>query len=75
MDTSVLRTTTDTAHPQPVVPVYRIHSITAPFCSHPGCWCQQHQARVSALLAVAALGTMRVQEARDNGTDVLVSAD
>ncbi|HLI68707.1 MAG TPA: hypothetical protein VKV19_03015 [Ktedonobacteraceae bacterium] len=51
MDACCLRYTSDTAHPQDIVPIYFIHSITQPLCDRPGCWCQAHKLRVVELLA------------------------
>lgn len=63
MDAFVLRYQTDTAHPQDMVPIYRIHSITAPLCDRPGCWCREHEAQVAQLLAGVALGELHLEEA------------
>lgn len=63
MDAFALRRATDTAHPQEIVPIYHIHSITAPLCDQPGCWCRQSEAKVAQLLAGVALHELRLEEA------------
>lgn len=63
MDALVLRHQTDTAHPQDIVPIYFIHSISAPLCDRPGCWCQAHKADIVQLLAGVALHKLRLEEA------------
>lgn len=63
MDAFALRYSTDTAHPQDIVPIYFIHSINAPLCDRPGCWCRKNEAKVAELLAGVALSKLRLEEA------------
>ncbi len=64
-----LRGATDTAHPQPVVPVYRIHSIKQPFCERSSCWCQASKAHVLPLLAAIRTGELALNAAASFATD------
>ncbi len=63
MDQFILRFTTDTAHPQEIVPIYLIHTIENPFCPVPGCWCHTDQARIAKLLEAINNGEMTLREA------------
>ena len=58
-----VRSDTDTAHAQAVVPIYLIHTIQKPFCNHPGCWCQANQTRIVQLLADLKRRELLVSEA------------
>jgi hypothetical protein len=64
-----LRGVTDTAHPQPVIPIYRIHSIKEPFCARPGCWCQQSRVHVTPLLAAIRTGELALNVAASFAED------
>ncbi len=44
-----VRQTTDTAHPQTVIPIYYIHSVSVPFCHNPLCACQRGRRAVTQL--------------------------
>ena len=57
------RGVTDTAHSQPTIPVYVIHSIDRPFCPFPGCWCQTNQARITQVLLAVREGALLLAEA------------
>lgn len=60
-----LRGATDTAHPQPVVPVYLIHSLEQPFCDRQRCWCQQGKAQITPILAALKTGSLLLSDAAD----------
>ncbi len=45
-----LRFATDTSVPQPIVPVFLVHSLSDPFCDNPYCICQVERIRKNALL-------------------------
>ena len=75
MDTPMLRYPSDTAHPQPIVPIYRIHSINAPFCNTSGCWCQASKAQVQQLFAHASNGSLQLKEVSGDALTVSVSLD
>lgn len=62
MDLSV-RGITDTSHPVDLVPIYFMHTIDAPFCPLPGCWCHTDQEQIAPLLQHIADGEMTLQEA------------
>lgn len=59
------RRSTDAAHPQAIVPIYRMHTIDNPFCPIPGCWCHTDQARIAQLLEAIRNGEMTLREAAD----------
>jgi len=54
---------TDTAHPQPSIPIYFIHSIKQPFCNNPSCWCKTNKARIAPLLKAVQTGEMLLSQA------------
>jgi hypothetical protein len=58
-----LRTPTDTATPQPVIPIFFIHTIENPFCDQPVCWCQASKAGIAPLLTDIRNGDMLLHEA------------
>ncbi len=46
-----LRMETDTARPQPLIPIYYIHGdLPAPFCTNPFCFCQRSKQDAARLL-------------------------
>ncbi|HZO72570.1 MAG TPA: hypothetical protein VFB60_10245 [Ktedonobacteraceae bacterium] len=49
---------TDTQTPQPIVPVFFIHTLAQPFCSRPTCACHQNHVTVTALLAAIDQGAL-----------------
>lgn len=53
---------TNTAHPQPSIPIYFIHSLERPCCSRPGCWCQANKGNITQLLTAVEAGTLTVSE-------------
>ena len=61
----VLHFSTDTQHPQPVIPVYHLHSLEKPFCSNLCCSCHQSQEQVTHLLQAIQQGELLVQDAVD----------
>ena len=63
MEHFTLRTETDTATPRPVIPIFLIHSLQAPFCHQPGCWCQAGKAQIAPLLEAIRNGELRLREA------------
>ncbi len=53
-----LRMETDTARPQPLIPIYYIHGdLPAPFCTNPFCFCQRSKQDAARLLGDIAEGT------------------
>jgi hypothetical protein len=40
----------DTSFPRCLVPVFVMHAVTNPFCSHPLCECHTNQAQIARLL-------------------------
>ncbi|MDQ2902616.1 MAG: hypothetical protein M3Y81_03580 [Chloroflexota bacterium] len=56
-----VRQTTDTAHPQTVIPIYYIHSVSAPFCRNPLCACQRSRRAVTQLGKGIAEGEIVLQ--------------
>ncbi len=65
MDAYVLRYTTDTAHPQDIVPIYFVHTPEMPFCPLPDCWCHANQEEIAKLLDHLHNGVMTLREAAD----------
>jgi hypothetical protein len=65
MERPVLRYLTDTAHPQTIVPIYFVHSITQPCCSQPGCWCRASQPAIARLFGQISKGELQVRPAAD----------
>ncbi len=65
MEAFTLRFTTDTAHPQDIVPIYLVHTIERPFCPVPSCWCHTDQEKIAALLGYIQSGVMTLREAAD----------
>jgi hypothetical protein len=65
VDQITLRRHTDTAYPQPIIPIYFIHSMKEPFCKLPGCWCKTDQARIALLLDAIKKGQLLLSEASD----------
>jgi hypothetical protein len=63
MERFTLRTETDTATAHPGIPIFFIHSIEAPFCNLPGCWCKTDKANLAPFLAAIHNGALTVQEA------------
>lgn len=63
MEHLTLRTETDTATPRPVIPIFLIHSIDAPFCNLPGCWCHPDKANLAPFLAAIQNGELTVHMA------------
>jgi alcohol dehydrogenase YqhD (iron-dependent ADH family) len=53
---------TDTQMPQPIVPVFLIHTLEQPFCAQPSCACHQNQVAVTALLTAIDQGALALQE-------------
>ncbi|HLG65072.1 MAG TPA: hypothetical protein VKY19_24255 [Ktedonosporobacter sp.] len=49
---------TDTQTPQPIVPVFLIHTLEQPFCSRPSCTCHQNHVAVTTLLAAIDQGAL-----------------
>jgi len=49
---------TDTQTPQPIVPVFLIHTLEQPFCAQPSCACHQNQVTVTTLLAAIDQGAL-----------------
>lgn len=50
MDQFKLHAPTDTVYPQEEIPIYLIHTLQQPFCSHPDCWCRANNQRKIRLL-------------------------
>ena len=64
-----IRTITDTAHPQTIVPIYFIHTIQQPFCSLSGCWCQANKAQITKVLLAVQAGEWLLAEAVNLNSD------
>jgi len=56
---------TDTSHPRSVIPIYFVHTLEQPFCSHPLCECHRDQAHIALLVAAIQQGEMTLREAAD----------
>ncbi len=53
-----LRQDADTAHPQPQIPIYLMHSGDAPFCNNHQCFCQCGKRAGAILYADVATGKL-----------------
>jgi len=65
MEQFTLRYSTDTAHPQDIVPIYFIHTIDRPFCPLPSCQCHTNQGKIAKFLRHIRDGEMTLREAAD----------
>jgi hypothetical protein len=52
-----LRQETDTAHPQPLIPIFYIHDFPTPFCTNPLCFCQRSKHDATRLFGEIEKGT------------------
>ena len=52
-----LRQETDTAHPQPFIPIFYIHDFPTPFCTNPLCFCQRSKQEAAGLFGAIEKGT------------------
>lgn len=52
-----LKQETDTAHPQPLIPIFYIHDFPAPFCANPLCFCQRSKREAAWLFGAIEKGT------------------
>ncbi len=52
-----LRQETDTAHPQPFIPILYIHDFPTPFCTDPLCFCQRSKREAARLFGALDKGT------------------
>ena len=55
----------DTSSTRFRVPVFLVHTVTDPFCSHPSCECHTNQAQIARLLQAVSEGEMTLREAAD----------
>ena len=58
-----LRSETDTALPQPVIPLFLLHTLEHPFCINPCCECHTNQEHSMMLLDEIKRGTLTLHEA------------
>ena len=58
-----LRQETDTAHPQPLIPIYYIHDGPRPFCTDPACFCARSKQDATRLFGDIAQGSFFLLEA------------
>ena len=59
-----LRVETDTAHPQPLIPIYYIHGdLPTPFCTNPVCFCQRSKQDAARLFGNIAQESFFLLEA------------
>lgn len=58
-----VRALSDSAPPVDLVPIYLVHSVDAPFCPLPGCWCHANQEEIAKLLEHIREGVMTLREA------------
>jgi hypothetical protein len=54
---------TDTSTPQPIVPVFLIHSLKEPFCDNPHCVCQVERVRKNMVLLSITRGEVMLYPA------------
>jgi len=59
-DVGTLAFPTDTQMPQPIVPVFLIHTLEQPFCAQPACACHQNHVAVTTLLAAIDQGALTI---------------